>query len=430
MTEDYYFKLYQVLEDFKLTKKRSLKKVVRKMTDKDCKQIAEEWRAVYKSLDNEKLYERDDKEKVLRYYPSSRFQMDIDSNVLNRFLLYADKLVLTDPFSTLIAGTVFAGGEDIYYQTNVPKFLSYKPLFENGIGELIPHQMHYTYSNKSMIGREISSDIMDNEYFAICNQYLDVETEIDQDITHFDGDSTVWAGSIDFEKRKGESFIRTKEPRIDPPPERKEEATKRAIRQKTIEINFDLLLAQQMSAHYMSPSEMTFRLLENKSKRRSGLSEMVDAKFLPSLLKLNLPALLQIHPEKVIDIRNKLNDEFMDFRLVLKESLARVNAIPYSSEFEKEVSAIQQEEIDPNLRELKRDVKRLRTHRSMRAMGSAIFTSIPLIGSIFANDIYQVISWAASSGLTVNTLNELVEMWKEQDEVKKNSWYFLWELNK
>lgn len=436
--KSYYFELYEILNDFRLTNIRKLNKNINKLKDKDCEQLTEEWTKIYKAQNFKKILKDYTKKDELKFFPSSSFQMELNSEIINRSLLYVDKLVLYDPLTSLIMAKRSKLGAEGFLKWYVPIFLSYKPLFKNNVAQLIPQRNLYVhYTSNSFLGNEIMNDTNDKKFVKICNEYLSVgKTDTGMDISFFNGSMQGHLESVHIKHSSGITNI-TQEFNTDlgkkmyfskNREKRQEEIAEGLIRQKAAELNMDILTTQEFKANLVSESDMVFRLLDRKSKRKSDIKKFVDLKYLPSIMNLDLPTISNVKTNEILKVRKNFKDEFKEFRRAFQKSIQEIESLPYSTKFKKEIESIQADIINPELNRLNKNFQIIKKHRILKTLGSAFFTTFPLIGSIFVNDIYRIMMWAMSSGLATNTLNEICDLWKETQDQKKNAWYFLWKL--
>lgn len=443
MAKNFYFQLYDILDGYKLTSTRQLKKNINKLNDRDCKDLGDQWKEVYKSLDYESIRAKFNEANILRYFPSSRFQHELTEDDINRFLLYADQLVLYDPLVILGIATSSKIGLEGSLETKLPQFLSYKPLFEDKIGIMIPDASIYrTYNSKSLIGQIIEDDVNDSEFSKLCQGNIVLgKTDEGHEISVFDNEYQIHLDQIQINQdgpkevsasiptkiastmKVDRNALKTKQERIDG-----------LVTNKAMEINFDLYFNHNFNSQLISNRNLTTMLLKNKAKRIASIEKKVDMKYLPSLLTLDLPNFKKVKTKKLVKFRHKYSNEFENFKLEIKKSFKEIQTIPFSTQFKDDVSNIQEEKIDPALLNLNQEIKFLKRDKLRRILGNAAITSAPLVGSFMLNDIYQIFAIAGATFMGGNTLKESISLafdyMKEKDLKRLNSWYFLWRTTK
>lgn len=432
MEKSLYNSLYEILQKHKLTKINDISKKIVGFKEEDYKELKEDWMETYKNHKKVDLYQAN--KDYLTYFPSNRFQEKIDYNILNKLLLYADKIVLNDPLTSLfiIAPNEYAAG--LTLKENIPKFLMYYPLFKSQIGELIPQRLFVQYSSNSFIGQQISEDVTDPNFHDLIEnnivltkdsnsyRYSIVDEEVigmTQEIKFQPGGS----GSVSIPTKVDDELEIIKKEN-----EKDQKFIDGIINRKAMELNYDLLESNSYNANYITNSPLVNGLLNVKSKRNKSIYDTADMKFLPSILSLSLPNFEKVETNNIIKIRKRYFDEFSNFRKDIKESFNEINSLPFSSEFQKDVDKISRENIIPKIELMKREMKIIKKHRFGRILGNAAMTALPLIGSVTINDPYQIIAWAVSCGFGKKTFDEMLDLWKERQEIKRGSLYFLYKV--
>lgn len=436
--DEYYLKLYNVLKTYNLTNPNVISHNISKMTDVDLKQFNKDWKSVYKTLNYNAIHDKFDEKKYLRYFPTSSFQSDLNQNIVNRFLLYADKLVVYEPLTQLSLMTYSADACRDCLLEHLPKFLAYQPIFKHNIGELVPNlSIIRHYNSTSLLGHMIKEDSSETGFRQICEKAIKIGyTDQNQLASYFDGELSLHlppmsipigkgtTTSIPIPTTIGKTIKIKKEQDVV-----QKEKINALIERKAMEINFDLQFVHKSSAYLVSNSEITFELLKNKSERVNHLLKNVDMKFLPALLNLELNTFNSKSPGRIIKLRNKYDSEFENLRAEIRKSFQQLESIPYSESFTSEVRTVQEDIINPAIRNLNKEIHIMNKDIICRILGKATITSLPLVGSFMIHDFfkYAIISGIISSGFTFQELwdryNDYV---KEKDMKRTNSWYFLW----
>lgn len=190
-------------------------------------------------------------------------------------------------------------------------------------------------------------------------------------------------------------------------------------------INENLILSEALNTSVVTNHEVYDELL--RLKARSSTSD-AEAKVLPFLTRLRLPFIDGLPLERVVELRDKEHESFLDFRLALQELCKEIEtSIP--SEIENQSRQIVERTLKPQIRALDREFKRIRTRTLIRSTPRAMLAFGTLITSINVGiPLVSALCSVATFKLFEDVSDEYAEYLNNQMKLKNNSMHFLWKV--
>lgn len=188
-------------------------------------------------------------------------------------------------------------------------------------------------------------------------------------------------------------------------------------------------------APFIPPIEFELEFLKNNISLPSYFNatpcfhqnyDWLDEISLNSLLSLKFPYIDNIDISTISKVKEDNYDEFTNFSNSLLKSISKVKSLIGTTDFVKEISYIQKNEIDDNISKIEQKVKRISNMSSLRKLG--IVTGLVGLNSAMylGASTPTLVSGLAASAIAM--IMEKVAELKEKGELKDNNSYFLWKL--
>jgi hypothetical protein len=126
------------------------------------------------------------------------------------------------------------------------------------------------------------------------------------------------------------------------------------------------------------------------------------------VLNITVPYADSLSVGEILSLRRKRKNSFARFRSRLNDLAIRIKSTPWDSEFQTEVKEIVKQEVLPELREVRRQMREIQPNLKSTSL-KALVSQIPYIG--FFGD-----------------LSEVMQTWRLEKRLEKNSLYFLAQL--
>lgn len=170
--------------------------------------------------------------------------------------------------------------------------------------------------------------------------------------------------------------------------------------------NWALLAASVCGPAPLACSYDSQRFLNYKLERVAPLvTQMKIPTILETVLGITVPYAGKLTAEEIIELRQKRKSCFNRFRAELRKLAIRVKSSPWDTYFQTEVQRLVKEEILPEVRNIRRQMREIQPNLGETAIKAAI-SQIPYIGLLAdAYDVYKT--------------------WQQKRKLEKNSLYFL-----
>ena len=378
------------------------------------------------------------------HYPNLDF-----SNFSKRICLYVDKIIVNDSIYDLLSATEKGFKIDFVKREldrELKSFIELKELVDNEILFFAPFKKILFPASK-VIKEAAEQDCANPDYRKICgrNMIVGLDKNETEDLSYsftftqlglnvpckFTAglqfkQKKAGAGSLGLEMTAGKPFmlnysgktIELKPSRVPRSVFEKDKQTKKEVDHILLwqaeEIISSIYLNDLFKAHPITDFDVMWKLMNWKF----GNIEAKD-KTIPTLLEIDLKFLKDLKIKDILKIRKKEDSIFKDFRNTFNTYCKEIMSIPGTENFEKEVRQLKREKIDPQLRKLDREFKRIKNFRFIR---SAVIGICSLSGAAFG----QIGITLATGGAAL--LREYGEYYKETRKMKENPLFFLWKL--
>lgn len=438
--------LYEILGDYRLTDKHQIGK---RVSEFDKKSLGD----LYSEL--QRYYERTLKANI------SKLQSDEGLNIVQfpnlnfgkfskRLCLYADKIIVNDPIYDLLRSLevgVTVNHVKTQLKVKLQQFLDSKELVDTGILHYIPFANILTPVNDE-ISETVKIDCSDENFRKVCldNMIIGLDEGETEDLIY----SFVYlrlglqspskfsaglkfrtkragSGSVGFVMNPGGTFLlKTNKGEIELKLSKvpKTQISTNALVKTEVdhqiswqahEIAQSLYLNSLLNAVPIIDFDVMWDLLHLKF---GNVDENLKA--VPAMLELDLNFLDRVSIKDIIRIREKEKSTFEDFRLTLKGFCEEISSIQDAKDLRKKTLIIKKEKIDPQLRKLDREFKRIKKYRLLR--GSAIG-----LGTL-AGTLFPPTSIPALVGGLAALTREYADYSKEREGLKENPLYFIWRV--
>jgi len=147
---------------------------------------------------------------------------------------------------------------------------------------------------------------------------------------------------------------------------------------------------------------------------------------LNALLSLKFPFLDNLNIKTISEVKEDYYDDFSNFSKSLLSAINNVKSAFGTSEFLREVSYIQRNQIDDNLDKIEIKVKKISNMSSLRKSG-VLVGLIGLNASMYlGTDVKSLVSGLTAAGIAF--IYEKVNDMKDKGQLMENDCYFLWKL--
>ena len=190
------------------------------------------------------------------------------------------------------------------------------------------------------------------------------------------------------------------------------------------DVNIDLLSSEYLNGRYFTDFDVHWELVHwklvqqtEKDKERDRLKSSV-----PIQLLMDWRFLDEIPLVKILEIRDKEEGPFREFRQALNKTCKNIERISPSEKLKDEIKIVQEENIRPELNRLDEEFDKLRKLGLVNGL-----TGVISIGSIIAS---AVIGNPLALGGLASAAASIIKHKIEVDAIKRNSMYFLWKIKK
>jgi len=438
--------MFEILKDYHLTNPHKIKNKISALDSDSLQNMLSELQRHYdRTLKSKISTLRSDEGLNIIEFPNLGYD-----NFSKRLSLYADKIILRDPIYDLLSSLKIGFKLD-YVKSQlteeIKKILDTKDLIDSGLILYIPFNRVLSNVQKTLT-QTATNDSSNSKFRDLCikNMIIGIDEGQTNDIDYsfvflqlglsfprsfsteirFKGlkQGPVSAGLI---MRPGETFkLRTPSGIVELLPKKLPIAeiesnieVKNIVEQKIFGQAKEIASTQYMSNLFNAIPiinfEVMWKLINLKYNRIDRKSKTLSA-----LLDLDLKFLDNVETKDILKIKQKEGSVFEDFRLCLKNYCKDIQSLPATKDFEKEVTEMKAERIDPQLRTLDRTFDRIKRYRGKKGLAIGLGT---LAGAAF-----QPIAIPAVLGGVAALLKEYSDFEKEKDKLKENPLYFLWKV--
>lgn len=385
--------------------------------------------------------------KAFNAYPFA-YNQKITTEFLRPLCLYAEKIVIQDPIYNLLYNPAYVkpNFEAIKssLQRQIPFLVEIEPLVKAGILHLFPlralqpplleqisnsietdlnnnlwknkivknikYQL-YPESNLLFIslGKPIGNNYHCFRYGKFGNIVEDNQDELKVEM--FSPDSLL-DNDLNISSEEIQSWISS-------------EINNEIVRTTTA-LNENLFLSEALNTSMVTNHQLCDELLTMKGDIKSNNV----GNLLPFLTKLRIPFVDNISLDKVVNLREKEQDSFLDFRLALQDMCMKIEKTNPSNA-ETVTQQIIDKSIQPQIRELDRELKSIRTKAIIRGIPRAALAFGTLVVSVSTGN--QVLSALGSIGflkLFKDVTDEYSNYLSSKIKLKNNSMHFLWRVKR
>lgn len=158
----------------------------------------------------------------------------------------------------------------------------------------------------------------------------------------------------------------------------------------------------------------------------SRMNKMKAATAFLNIESTKLPFLLNVSPQKILEMRNSDNYRFRDFRRKWLAVCSHIERMPWEKGFRKEANQLWDQEILPEVNRIKKDLREIKIELG----GSAVLTAVGVVttfipGLTFIGLAITLLSLFAPTTSIPKALERAKEIKKDQ----KNDTYFMIEAS-
>lgn len=176
----------------------------------------------------------------------------------------------------------------------------------------------------------------------------------------------------------------------------------------------NLNAANVLNGHFVARAQGSWDVLRIEATNQ--LLRPDQAKISSALLQMDLPFLAHAQAGEIANLRRN-EIAFEEFRRAIRNLVRSITSIPGTDDFAREVAELQADTIDPELRKLDQQAKRIGE--------KALIDGIIAAGSLLATAVTGQFEWLSglmgAGGLAVGASRDARDM-------QQNSLYFLWKL--
>jgi len=459
-------KVYEVLDDLKLSRWKNFHEKFQKLDLNMLPQIHQEIDEYYQkskdrilnSLKNDKdsikIFPNEGKVDVPSYIFDGKnvgkLQSPFDESFINAICLYADKLVIFDPFYLAIEriknfGLIPQTYQDLYQSLST--LVSLKALADENLLTLIPYNAFPLELTKSI--EEVSKkESQNNDFKKVCLKnmrvskaegtvggkypYLFLNAEIGKGSPY--KILGQWMPTIPPKTLYGIGFT-PHGPIMETPTERiplemkeilhtdssknkhVEDFVLSTIYQLSHQLNTNLYFSEYINSKLVAGLEIDNEILHWKFNQIYS-KPPAKSKIIPHLLSLNLPFIDEIDTNEIIKIRNREEGAFLNFRSEFNKICFEIEQMNPDEDIENIAREIVNERIKPQIKLLDDQIKSI----DRRSLSYQIITSVVTVSSsIFAGGLSLVPGIAA-------IIAEGVEWNYKISSLRNNPMYYLWKI--
>lgn len=459
-------KVYEVLDDLKLSKYKNFHENFQKLDLNVLPQIHHEIGEYYQKSkdfilndlkndkDSIKIFPNEGKVDIPSYISDGKnfwkLQSPFDESFINAICLYADKLIIFDPFYLAMErikkfGLIPPTLQDLYQ--SILTLVSLKPLADEKLLTLIPCNAFPSELNSTI--EEVSKKESENDDFRkICLEniklfkaegtvagkypYLFLNAEIGKG-----SPSRIlaqWMPTIPPKTTYGIGFTPQgpimKTPTEKIPLKMKEVSHMDLSKNKQVEdfilstltqlshqLNTNLYFSEYINSKFVSGLEIDNELLNWRFNQIYSKTP-AKSRIIPYLLSLDLPFIDEIDTNEIIKIRNKEEGAFLNFRSEFNKICFEIEQMNPDEDIKSIAKEIVNERINPQIKLLDDQVKSI----ERRSLSRQIITSVVTVSSsIFTGGLSLVPGIAA-------IIAEGVEWNYKISSLRTNPMYYLWRI--
>ena len=457
-------KVYEILDDLKLSKYKNFHENFQKLDLSMLPQIHQEIDEYYQKSKDHILNDLKNDKDTIKIFPNEgrvdipsyifdgknfrKLKSPFDESFINAICLYADKLVIFDPFYLEMEriknfGLIPRTYQDLY--RSILTLVSLKALADENLLTLIPYNAFPSDLNSTI--KEISKKESENDDFKrICIEnmrlfkaegtvggkypYLFLNAEIGKG-----SPSKILAQWMPTITPKTYSIEFTQGPIMKTPTEKiplkmkeishtdlsknkqAEDFALSTITHLSCQLNTNLYFSEYINSKFVSGSEIDNEILNWKFNQIYSKTP-AKSKIIPYLLSLDLPFIDEIDTNEIIKIRNKEEGAFLNFRSEFNKICFEIEQMNPDEDIESIAKEIVNERINPQIKLLDAQIKSI----NRRSRSHQIITSIVTVSSsIFTGGLSLVPGIA-------EIVRKEVDRKYEISSLRNNPMYYLWKI--
>jgi len=362
------------------------------------------------------------------------------SNLVNFAGLYADTLIISDPFKRYKENYPFSNKEKFYndFINDLTILMVYKPLIEEGIVKINNYHIcsdclcNYLHDNRGIDIKKRLEQIA-NKVKKIVTPKINLKLGTQKVLILKDENGLTDINVIKFKKLPRDfNKIADKVPYIF---SQREIKNLKGLWGTIFDRSLDDLLYQKYSPFTAKYSYLTNRKIDTLLIQEFGAqgdffngNNLVD-NFTESL-EHPLPFLINADIKQVLEIRRRESESFNSYREAVAKVL-RYKKNKLSPEDEKEILG---ETISPEIKKIDKIVKQHKKYGRSRLAKKAIFTLASIGIGVFGKEYLNLDIQNINSIVGVFNCGSFFEEWLKLKEnpitAVDNDYYFLWKLNK
>jgi hypothetical protein len=192
-------------------------------------------------------------------------------------------------------------------------------------------------------------------------------------------------------------------------------------------VNENMMFAEAMNTNIVTDNEVYEKMLGLKNMAFSCKS---SSNLFSSIMQFSVPFVDELPFDKLAELREKEKDSFLDFQIFLKSFGGKID---YSkpSEIREQIQQITKEELEPMLRKLTKEFKRIKQSSLVRGVPKAAIAVGTVITSLAIGEpIITALGSIASWKLFKDVTDECASYIEKEAKLKDNSLYFLWKAQR
>ena len=439
--------MYDILEDYGLLDEQKIEEKIAVLNKDSSKNMLSELERYYDRNLKRIIAEFQNPEAMnIVHYPN----LDFDS-FSKRISFYADKIIVTDPIYSLLK-TVEKGFRIDALKPDLnrelKRVLELKDMADEKILFFAPFRK-ILHPAIEKINAEAKQDIANPDFRRICEENMIIG--LDRNETEEISYSFIFtqlgltlprtftaglnfktkkggSGSVGFGMSSGKPFtlkIKDKPP-IELKPSRvpmsiteSEEAVRIQVEQMMLEQAEEIISSIHLNSLFKAYPITNFDVMWKLMNWKFGKIP-TESKTASTLLEIDLKFLEELKIEDILKIRKKEKSTFEDFRDTFNGFCQEITSLPQTENFKEEVLQLKKEKIDPQLRKLDREFKKIKKYRFIRGTSIAVGSlSCAFLGPI---------GMPLVTGGIATLLREYSEYYKDYAKMKENPLFFLWKL--
>jgi hypothetical protein len=441
-------RIYEILESLCGSDSSKVPQLIESLSNEDLVQLSEEIASFHKQNFHAVLEDLRNNTKEFNSYPLSYHQYG-GLDLLRQLSLYSNKIVMRDPIYDALFNPAYVQPNiravKDGLKSSIPAILELEPLVRIGIIQYVPYPALQPTLLK-LAENQIEEDLRNKEWKKEIAQTIAYKLYPEKNILLMSLGNPPYSSYrlfrygriVGTEKETNDSlFVKMISPDSllgGPLGITQEDINgwiiseiNNEVFRTTKTVNENIVLSEAMNTSIVTDNEVYEKMLGLKNIAFTGKSL---SNLFPSILKISVPFVDNLPFNKLVELREKEKNTFLDFQIFLKNLASNID---YSkpSEIRRQIQQITKEELEPILQKLTREYQRIKNSALIRGVPRAaiaigtVITSLA-IGEPIIAALGSIVSWKLFKDVT----DEYAAYLEKEANLKDNSLYFLWKASK